>query len=122
MYLGVDIIDSERFEGVEDDRISRIFTPREIQYVRAKNLAAETVAGMFSAKEAFFKAVGTGIIPSQILDLEILHDQFGAPYYRFTSNIISSYRFLSTAKVRLSISTTKHSAIAVCLIMLPHLI
>ncbi|TCD45903.1 holo-ACP synthase [Streptococcus sp. X16XC17] len=40
----------------------------------------EFLAGRWSAKEAFSKALGTGIGPVTFQDMEILRDKRGAPY------------------------------------------
>ena len=42
---------------------------------------AEYLAGRWAAKEAFAKAMGTGIGPVTFHDLEILNDAKGAPYF-----------------------------------------
>ena len=41
----------------------------------------EYLTGRWSAKEAFSKAMGTGIGPVGFQDLEILNDTHGAPYF-----------------------------------------
>ena len=41
----------------------------------------EYLTGRWSAKEAFSKAMGTGIGPVGFQDLEILNDDKGAPYF-----------------------------------------
>ena len=41
----------------------------------------ELLTGRWSAKEAFSKAMGTGIGPVGFQDLEILNDAHGAPYF-----------------------------------------
>jgi holo-[acyl-carrier protein] synthase len=110
-------MESDRFIDMDYDRLTKIFSAREIDYLRKKNMAAETIAGIFCAKEAFFKALGTGLIPSNILALEVLHDQYGAPYYRFSPKLISEHKILSTAEVKVSISNTKTTAVAMCIIV-----
>lgn len=117
MFVGIDIMESDRFIDMDYDRLTKIFSAREIDYLRKKNMAAETIAGIFCAKEAFFKALGTGLIPSNILALEVLHDQYGAPYYRFSPKLISEHKILSTAEVKVSISNTKTTAVAMCIIV-----
>jgi len=130
MRIGIDSIEVERFAGATHERLRRIFTPREIDYFSKKNTSIEglmlgqdlkhscqeTIAGIWCAKEAFFKALGTGIAPSTILELEVLHNQYGAPYYKISSKLYDAHRFLSTAKIHVSITHTKTTAIAVCVI------
>ena len=130
MRIGIDSIEVERFNGATPERLKRIFTPREMEYFQRKNKSIEgemlgcemvhtcqeTIAGIWCAKEAFFKAIGTGITPSTILDVEVLHNQYGAPYYKISSKLFQLHRFLSTAKIHVSITHTRTTAIAVCVI------
>jgi holo-[acyl-carrier protein] synthase len=117
MHIGIDLIEADRFSGMNRDRLSHMFTVREMDYFADKNYAPETIAGMFCAKEAFFKALGTGITQNNILDVEILHDMHGAPYYHLNPKLITENKQLSTAKTHISISNTKALSVAVCAII-----
>jgi len=119
MHIGIDIIEAERFIGMDREKMARMFSSREIEYFNQKNYAPETIAGLFCAKEAFFKALGTGISPQTITQVEVLHQISGAPYYKFTSKLLQDHKVLSTAKVQLSISNTKKMSVAVCIIIPP---
>jgi len=115
--IGIDIQDVARLESfvANPDKMRRMFTQRELDYMNRKNYALETVTGIFCAKEAFFKSVGSGINISQLREVEVGHQHSGAPYYILSPAIIKQYN-LSTARVDLSISHTKTTAVAVCLI------
>ena len=115
MKIGIDIIDIERM-AIGKERLARIFTEREMDFFQSKNWEIESIAGLFCAKEAFFKAIGTGVIISQLHDVEVRHNQQGAPFLKLSPRIISEHH-LSTAKIHLSISHAKTVAIAVCVIM-----
>ena len=129
MRVGIDILDTGRFAGATRERLAKIFSKRELDYFErkginldigiqtdGKNGAHETVGGVFCAKEAFFKALGTGVTPSNILEVELLHDMHGAPYYKISPRLTTQHKFLSTAKITVSISHTKTIAVAVCII------
>lgn len=79
--VGVDLCAVSRMEALlQDDRfLDRFFTPGEKEYIRSKGKgAAQTMAGIFAAKEAALKAMGTGItIPLQAV--EVTHTPAGAP-------------------------------------------
>ncbi|WP_181350155.1 holo-ACP synthase [Thalassobacillus sp. CUG 92003] len=82
--IGVDVIEIDRINQSikRNDRfLQRILTEAEQQ--KAADLSerrqAEYVAGRFAAKEAFAKAVGTGIGALQFTDIEIITDLNGAP-------------------------------------------
>lgn len=112
--IGIDIQDVDRMENfVGTDKMRRMFTQREIDHISKKNYALETAAGMFCAKEAFFKAVGSGLSMQQLLEVEVGHLRSGAPYYILSPQVIKDNN-LSTARVDLSISHTKTTAVAVC--------
>ncbi len=74
---GIDIIRIARIEkSLEKDSFKKaVFTESEIAY--SKN--AQSFAGIFAAKEAYLKAVGTGI-NCRLNTIEILHNSSGKPY------------------------------------------
>jgi holo-[acyl-carrier protein] synthase len=83
--IGIDIIELSRVEDVVNRTgklVDRILTPSERD--RFETLAGrrqvEFLAGRFAAKEAFSKAMGTGIGKDlSFLDIEIAADPLGKP-------------------------------------------
>ncbi len=78
MYkIGTDIVKISRMEkSIKNESfLRRVFTEKEIEYCRK----AENYAGIFAAKEAYFKAIGTGIT-APMTSIEILHNDRGKPY------------------------------------------
>lgn len=61
--------------------LHRVFTDKEIDYCRS----AKNFAGIFAAKEAYFKAQGSGI-KMPLTSVEILHDDNGKPYLNGIEN------------------------------------
>ena len=118
MRVGLDMCGISRMEEhAQDERfLNRFFTAEEAAYIASKgSMAAQTVAGIFAAKEAFVKALGTGFDGSvSIREIEILHDNNGAPYYNLNGNALLMVK--EKAKVKLTISHTETDAIAFCLI------
>ena len=92
----------------------RVFTPVEQNYCDSKNInSAASYAARFAGKEAFFKALGTGIITS-LTDVEIVNDQRGRPQI-FLHN--QAARLVdSDVKIHLSLSHSKSYATAVCVL------
>ena len=82
--VGLDVCEIRRMEKrAEDERfLSRFFTEQERAYIAGRGAgAAQTLAGLFAAKEAFAKALGTGIA-FDLREAEIVHDALGRPGYR----------------------------------------
>ena len=68
--IGIDIIEIARVrQAVQrygDAFLQRIFTPEELKYCRdKKSFKYPELAVRFAAKEAYAKALGTGIAPAQ---------------------------------------------------------
>lgn len=84
MRLGNDIIEIKRITDAinKSDRfLERLFTEAEIAYCESRNKGKyESYAGIYTAKEAFLKALGTGLRRGSWLDIEIAHDKLGAPF------------------------------------------
>lgn len=116
MKVGIDILEVDRFNNMDADEMKRLFTQGEVFYLRSKNMSPETAAGLFCAKEAFLKALGIGIVPSVFKEIEITHDNSGVPSYNLTQSVIAKHHELENAQVCLSISHTKQTAVAVCII------
>jgi len=80
--IGNDIIEIERVEKAisKEGFIAKVYTQREIENIVKRGNRTETYAGIFSAKEAISKAIGTGVREFALTDLEILNDDLGKPY------------------------------------------
>ena len=70
------------------------------------------MAGMYAAKEAFAKALGTGIRGFSLKEAEVLHDADGRPFYRITGKALALQHSRSIDEVLLSISHDGGLAIA----------
>lgn len=112
--LGIDVCEISRMEKrLLDGRfLQRYFTDDEIAYIRSRGKgAAQTMAGLFAAREALGKALGTGI-DFDLKEAEICHDPSGHPSYRLTGRLAertAGERFL------LSITHDGGVAAAVCI-------
>ena len=113
--IGIDLCEIARMEKLlADDRfLSRYFTPAEIAYIRGKGVsAAQTAAGMFAAREALAKALGTGI-DFDLRESEITHDDAGQPRYALSGRLAER---VGSDRLFLSISHDGGVAAAVCFI------
>ncbi len=110
--IGNDIIEVERVrKAIESTEgfLNKIFTEDEVAYFKNKKMNYETIAGNFCTKEAVVKALGTGFINIDPIDIEILRNQNGKPIVKFLKNGYNNI------KVNVSISHIKEYATAVAL-------
>ena len=112
MLLGVDIADVSRFENVSDAFLDKCFTEDEIELFEVKN-AAERMAANYASKEAFAKAIGTGISGFGFKDISVLRDENGKPYFVFSQKVKEILNSLSVTEVAVSISHDGGVAVAV---------
>jgi len=79
--VGIDLVEIKRMSELTrlSNFLSKVFTEGEILYYRKKGEKPETLAGMYAAKEAVAKALGTGISGFRLNDIEITHEDNGAP-------------------------------------------
>ncbi len=74
--IGIDILEISR---VDEKLAKRIFSEAEMKLWQ-KRQTKEFLAGRFALKEAFFKALGTGIRDVELSDLSFVPDDLGAPH------------------------------------------
>lgn len=113
--LGLDLCGISRMRELLDTRgvPERMFTAEEKAYILSRGVcAAESMAGMYAAKEAFCKAVGTGIT-FPLTDIIICHRETGSPYYRLTGR---AAELCGCASAMLTITHEGEMAAAVCLL------
>lgn len=118
--IGNDIIEIERIEKAisKESFKDKIYTQRELENIKKRGNRAETYAGVFSAKEAISKAIGTGVREFSLTDLEILNDDLGKPYVVVSEKldkIIKSKK--EDYQIEISISHSKKYAIAMAIIL-----
>ncbi|MBJ7540576.1 MULTISPECIES: holo-ACP synthase [Streptococcus] len=96
---GIDLqeIDAIKRAYEKNNRFAkRVLTEKEFQVFssfKAEKRQMEFLAGRWAAKEAFAKAMGTGIGPVGFKDIEILNNQLGAP--EITQSPFSGRAFIS---------------------------
>ena len=114
---GVDIAETSRIEqGLErhGERFTkRIFTPDEIGYCEKFKNRAERYAARFAAKEAAFKALGTGWRQGvRWLDVEVVHQPSGKPELVLTGRAQEVAREMRVARMAVSISHSDRYVLA----------
>lgn len=111
---GIDIIEVNRIEkNLSNERfLDKIYTKQEIQYIKNKKMNAQTAAGIFAAKEAVSKCLGTGISSFSWTDIEIKKSSNEKPYIALYNNAYNIANSKGIYKIHVSISHIKETAVA----------
>lgn len=115
--IGTDIVEVERIEHsikkFGDDFAARILAQSEMPSYCESKIKARFLAKRFAAKEAFSKALGTGLRePATFQNIAVSHDDLGKPVFLLAEVL---QHFLNTKKItqmHLSISDEKKIAAA----------
>ena len=116
--IGTDIVNIQRMKQTlkKNNKFrERIFSKNEIKYCEKKKNPTSYYAKRFAAKEAFSKAIGTGIRKGiNFIDIEILNDNLGKPYIKLHKNALNRIKMISKKKykIEVSLSDEKNYAIA----------
>ena len=113
--LGLDLCDIRRMEENihRAGFLKRVFTQAEQAYADGRGaMRASSYAAMWAAKEAFCKALGTGVI-FPMTDVEVLHDD-GRPSYMLHGE---AKKHLGERHALISLTHEAGIAGAVCMIL-----
>ena len=115
--IGIDIIEIERVKRMisryGEKFLTRIFTESEISYCENKAYPEIHFSARFSAKEAFLKALGTGLSGGiRWRDVETVNDDDGKPDIRYSGKAEEYARKNGVIKVHLSISHSRDYSFA----------
>lgn len=112
--IGTDIVEIGRIgQNMNEKFLSRIFTEKERAHIGGKSHRA---AGIFAAKEAVSKALGTGIRGFGWHDIEILKKESGQPFVRLHGKAAVLALEQGIERIEVSISHCRTYATAVALV------
>ncbi len=117
--LGVDIVNIKRMEHWTDvdGMVERFFNPGEIASVKEKGSSAVlSLAARFAAKEAFGKALGTGLKGIRLTDIEVRNNHNGKPDIVLHGTALKVFRDGGGGRMHLSLTHEKEMAVAVVII------
>ncbi len=114
---GVDIVEIERFrkviERLKDRFLLRVFTEGERKFCDGHRYPAPHFAVRFAAKEAVFKALGTGWAKGVTwLDVEVMRQRQDPPTIVLSGEALRLSEEKGVRHIHLSLSHTEDSAIA----------
>ncbi len=122
--IGVDIIENKRIKSLIKNKkfINRVYSKNEKLISNTTKNKINYFAKRFAAKEAFSKALGTGIGRGiNFKEVSVKNDKFGKPYYELNTYvkkaIFLSYK-VKKFKIFLSLADEKKYSIAFSVIQI----
>jgi holo-[acyl-carrier protein] synthase len=115
--IGTDIVEVERIESslsqFGDAFAKRILDEQEMVSYQASNIKPRFLAKRFAAKEAFSKALGTGIRGVvSFQNIAVSHDELGKPILVLAPELMSFLHEKQIAHMHVTISDEKNLAAA----------
>ena len=115
--IGIDIVEPDRIaKAIEKEKGFRelVFSKNEITYCESKPNKYQHYAARFAAKEAFFKALGTGWKNGTAFkEVEVVNDEKGKPELLLLGETATTIGFM---KIQVSLSHIKSMATAVVVV------
>lgn len=88
MYgIGVDIVSIDRIEKSlsGESFLAKVYGEGEIALFASEGkIKTNSLAANFAAKEAFSKALGTGVRGFELTEVQVLRDDMGKPYFHLS--------------------------------------
>lgn len=119
--LGIDLVEIRRLERALDrwgERLMhRLFTPTERESCERRVRLGESLAGTFAAKEALFKAMGTGLAQGlSWTQVEVVREKKRAPVMRVSGK--AQERLLRMGMKRIWLSLSHEGAYSVAAVVI----
>lgn len=117
MHVGIDIVEVERIRTAIKRSgagfIARVYTARETEYIGNFEDNVERAAGIWAAKEAAVKALGSGFRDGILFqDMQVEHEQQGRPCLVFSGRFLVVMQESGLSSASLSISHCATHAVA----------
>jgi len=113
--IGVDIVEVKRMERWLDNSalLNRYFHQEEISLALSrKKSAAQTLAARFAAKEAFGKALGSGLAEIELKDIIVINNDKGKPDIKLTGTAQKAFEKSGANRAHISLTHEKKNAVA----------
>ena len=122
--IGIDTVEIGRFQRFLDEDnqalLDRLFAPAEQEYCHPRKQAASCLAARFAAKEAFVKAMGTGLRDGICwTEIEVCNDQLGKPLLKLSGRALQLFSEQGASAAHLSLSHDGGHAIAQVILEAP---
>ena len=117
MQVGIDTVEIKRIESLVKNKerfLKRVFSEKEQEEFIKRNNKTEHIAAAFCAKEAFSKAIGTGISGFNLNEVTLLHKENGKPYLKFSGKALEIVR---ESGLSFDVSITHTESIATAIVI-----
>lgn len=108
--IGTDIVEVERIQKILEKSFSekfceKVFTESEIAYCQKQANSFECYAARFAAKEAFLKALGTGLrYDFQFTHIDVQKNEEGKPFIVLSGTLKEYCEQKNIKKIHLSLT------------------
>lgn len=115
--IGTDIVSYPRISEMHTrygQRFARrVLSDQEMQEYATHPHPARLLMKRFAAKEAFAKALGTGLRhPVSMREITVTHDELGKPAFAMSLQLIDYIEYFGLSQIHLSISDEREHAVA----------
>ena len=117
MQVGIDSVEINRIKALIESKerfIERAFSLEEQKEFSKRNNKPQHIAAAFSAKEAFSKALGTGISGFNLNEVSLLHKENGKPYLEFSGKAL---KIVEESKLSFDVSITHTDSLATAVVI-----
>ncbi len=114
---GIDLVEIDRIRRLlvnSEKQRDEIFSPMEVEYcLKKKKNPYQHFAARFAAKEAFLKALGTGILTGlKLKDIEVVNDGYGRPEIKLYGKVKEAAESKGVREILVSLSHSAEYAVA----------
>lgn len=117
--IGIDIVHVDRIRRwIENPAIlDRYFHPLEIETSRSRKKGmALSLAARFAAKEAFGKALGSGLANFALVEVAVVNNSLGQPHMRLEGNARREFERHGGGTIHVSMTHEGDNAVAIVII------
>ena len=125
IFVGIDIVSIARIKKImrninllkTEGVLHSVFTKREIKYCSSLKNPYQYYAVRFAGKEAFLKALGTGLRKDSLFsDIEFLNNENGMPYANCYGKTKKELLKNKIKKINVSFSHSRENAVAIVIL------
>ncbi|HPO02225.1 holo-ACP synthase [Treponema zuelzerae] len=117
--IGLDVVHVSRLERWEKipGLLDRYFHPEELAAAMSRGSGATlSLAARFAAKEAFGKAIGTGLSGITLKNILVLNNHNGKPCIHLFGNALEAFEKSGGEQVHLSLTHERDNALAMVVV------